>query len=160
MYDQLLIWAACSIGFFAFMRSGEITVPEGTYFNPEIHLTPKSVDNVHNPAVLKIRLKVSKTDQAKQGIDLFVGRTCNSLCPVVAMMKYLAVMRALYFGKQMGHHSTEGIWLGGTRQIGIAARRIELILLCRPLLPNWCCNCSSIQRYQRCHHTNARTLGK
>ena len=58
------------------MRSGEITVPEGTYFNPEIHLTPKdiSVDNVHNPAVLKIRLKVSNTDQAKQGIDLFVGR--------------------------------------------------------------------------------------
>ena len=92
-YDQLLIWAACSIGFFAFMRSGEITVPKGTHFNPEIHLTPKdiSVDNVHNPAVLKIRLKVSKTDQARQGIDLFVGRTCNSLCPVVAMMKYLAV---------------------------------------------------------------------
>ena len=95
-YDQLLIWAACCIGFFAFMRSGEITVPEGTHFNPEIHLTPKdiSVDNVHNPAVLKIRLKSSKT---RQGIDLFIGRTCNSLCPVVAMMKYLAV-RGTYEG--------------------------------------------------------------
>ena len=69
-YDQLLIWAACSIGFFAFMRSGEIMVPERSHFNPEIHLMPKdiSVDNVHNPAVPKI-------DQARQGIDLFVGRT-------------------------------------------------------------------------------------
>ena len=38
---------------------------------------------IHNPAVLKIRLKSSKSDQVGQEIDLFIGRTCNSLCPAV-----------------------------------------------------------------------------
>ena len=91
-YDQLLIWAACYLSFFGFMRSGELTVPEGTIFDPARHLTPKDimVDDRVNPTMLKIRLKTSKTDQTREGINLFVGRTWNSLCPVVAMLRYLS----------------------------------------------------------------------
>lgn len=92
-YDRLLIWAACCIGFFAFMRSGEVTVPEGARFDPTMHLTPRdvAVDSLQEPTMIRIRLKISKTDQARQGIELFVGRTFNSLCPVIAMLKYLEV---------------------------------------------------------------------
>ena len=36
-------------------------------------------------------MKSSKTDQARKGVELFVGRTYNSLCPVVAVLRYLAV---------------------------------------------------------------------
>ncbi len=42
-YDQLLVWAACCLGFFAFMRSGELTVPSGVAFDPGVHLTPLDV---------------------------------------------------------------------------------------------------------------------
>ena len=75
------------------MRSGELAVPDGSHFNPTIHLAPKDItaDNLQNPTTLKIMLKVCKTDQTLQGIDLFIGRTWNSLCPVVAMLRYLAI---------------------------------------------------------------------
>ena len=75
----------------AFLQSGELAVPEGSHFDPTIHLTPRdiTVDNLQNPTMLKIRLKVSKTDQTRQGINLFVGRTWNSLFPVLALLRYL-----------------------------------------------------------------------
>lgn len=92
-YDQLMLWAACCLGFFAFMRSGELTLPGGTAFDPAKHITPLdvAVDDQTNPQALKIHVKSSKTDQVGQGTDLFIGRTFNSLCPVVAMLKYLSV---------------------------------------------------------------------
>ena len=40
---------------------------------------------------MRIHLKHSKTDQERVGIDLYVGRTDNELCPVAAMLAYLVV---------------------------------------------------------------------
>ena len=92
-WDNILIWAACCLGFFAFLRSGEFTVQSMQQFDASWHLTPQdiSVDSIVNPAILKIHLKGSKTDQTKIGLDLFVGRTHNEICPVAAMLAYLAV---------------------------------------------------------------------
>ena len=58
-----------------------------------MHMTYEdvSVDSVSNPQVLKVRLKTSKTDPFRQGIDIVVGRSSNKLCPVVAMLAYLVV---------------------------------------------------------------------
>ena len=86
-YKQLLVWAACCLGFFAFMRSGELTVPTGSIFDCTIHLTPRdiTVDDLQRPTMLKIHVKSSKNDPTRKGVDLFVGRTWNSLCPVVSM---------------------------------------------------------------------------
>ena len=88
-YEQLLVWAACCLGFFAFMRSGELTVPTGSIFDCTIHLTPRdiTVDDLQRPTMLKIHVKSSKTDPTRKGVDLFVSRTGNSLCPVVAMLR-------------------------------------------------------------------------
>ena len=44
-----------------------------------------------NPTLLKLRLKASKTDPFRKGIDVVVGRTNNKLCPVAAVLAYLAV---------------------------------------------------------------------
>lgn len=38
-----------------------------------------------------MHIRASKTDQTKVGVDLYVGRTENAICPVAAMMAYLAV---------------------------------------------------------------------
>ena len=49
------------------------------------------VDDLANPSMLKIRIKMSKTDQWREGVDLFVGKTENELCPVAAIIAFLAM---------------------------------------------------------------------
>ena len=39
--------------------------------------------------MIKVHLKVSKCDQFDQGVDVFVGRTEDDLCPVVAVLNYI-----------------------------------------------------------------------
>ena len=92
-WDNILLWAACCLGFFAFLRSGEFTVQSMQQFDPSWHLTPRdiSVDSIENPSILKIHLKGSKTDQTKVGLDLYIGRTQNEVCPVAAILAYLAL---------------------------------------------------------------------
>ena len=42
---------------------------------------------------LRIKIKASKTDPFRQGVDIFVGRTGNELCPVVATLAYMVQRR-------------------------------------------------------------------
>ena len=88
---NVMMWAACCLGYFAFLRAGEFTVPSLSQFNPEVHLSPTdiSVDSHTAPSLMCIHLKYSKTDQQRQGVNLYVGRTFNNLCPVAAMLAYL-----------------------------------------------------------------------
>ena len=90
--DVKMLWAAAIICFFGFFRSGEITVPSTTSFNPKIHLAwgDVSVDDTNSPTTLRIRLKTSKTDQLGNGVDVYVGRTDSPLCPVGAGLDYMA----------------------------------------------------------------------
>ena len=48
-----------------------------------------AVDSVHDPKVLRVHLKASKTDPFRVGVNLFIGRTRNSLCPVTAVLCYM-----------------------------------------------------------------------
>ena len=91
-HDNIMLWAACCLAFFAFLRSGELTVPTITTFDPSWHLTPQDVmvDSKTEPTCLFVKIKGSKTDQTRQGITLCVGRTYNELCPVAAVLTYLA----------------------------------------------------------------------
>ncbi len=43
--------------------------------------------------MISVFLKQSKTDQDKSGIKLFLGRTNQDLCPVVAVLAYLGVRK-------------------------------------------------------------------
>ena len=44
---------------------------------------------MEKPSSLRIRIKASKTDPFRQGVDIFVGRTGNELCPVAATLAYM-----------------------------------------------------------------------
>lgn len=48
-----------------------------------------SVDSLQKPSVMKLKIKASKTDPYRIGVDIFIGKTENSLCPVSAMLIYL-----------------------------------------------------------------------
>ena len=89
--DIVMIWAAAILCFFGFFRSGEITIPSTTGFNPKPHLAwgDVTLDSTQSPTLLKIHLKRSKTDQFGQGVDIYVGRTGCPLCPVAAVTAYM-----------------------------------------------------------------------
>ena len=92
--DAKMLWAAAILGFFGFLRSGEMTVPSTGGFNPGVHLGWQDVatNSVANPTMVKVRLKASKTDQARQGCTLVVGSTGDRLCPVAAVLGFMAVV--------------------------------------------------------------------
>ena len=92
-YDTKMIWAASCLCFLAFLRAGEMTVPSGEDYDPSVHLSVQDIaanDSKH-PSVLRVTIKQSKTDPFRKGVDLFVGKTGSSLCPVAAMLSYLCV---------------------------------------------------------------------
>ena len=43
------------------------------------------------PTMLKIHLRRSKCDQFGKGVDVFVGQSCNELCPIDTIVAYTAV---------------------------------------------------------------------
>ena len=91
-YDSVMLWAACSLCFFGFFRSGELTSPSENSFDPSVHLSFQdiAVDDKDNPTVLRVHLRASKTDPFRTGVDVYVGKTGDELCPVTAMVNYLS----------------------------------------------------------------------
>ena len=91
--DSFMLWAAISTCFFGFMRSGEITVPSESAFDPASHLciTDVTIDCINDPQMVKLNLKTSKTDPFRKGVEIVLGRTRNALCPVTALLAYLAL---------------------------------------------------------------------
>ena len=85
-----MLWAACTLGFFGFLRSGEFTVVPG--INQTL-LSPSDirVDSHQDPTYVAVTLRGSKTDPFGVGCTLFIGRTNSSICPVAALLAYLAI---------------------------------------------------------------------
>ena len=86
-----MLWAAASLCFFAFLRSGEITVPADGAYDEGAHLSfdDVAVDDLKKPSTLKVRIKTSKTDPFRVGVDVYVGSTNDNLCPVTAVLAYM-----------------------------------------------------------------------
>ena len=97
--DTVMLWAACYLAFFGFLRAGEMTLPSDTAYDPSVHLNLSdiSVDNQSRPTVMRVTINQSKTDPFREGVNLFLGRTSSDLCPIVAMLNYLLV-RGLWEG--------------------------------------------------------------
>jgi hypothetical protein len=90
--DSLVFWAVCCTAYFGFFRLGELLLPSAAGFNPKLHLAwgAVAVDSREAPHMVKIHLKQSKTDQLGRGVDVVVGRTDSDLCPVAAILAYIA----------------------------------------------------------------------
>ena len=91
--DVVMLWAACCLAYFGFMRIGEQTVPTDNGYNASCHLSWGNVmvDDPLHPSRLEVRIKALKIDPFRQGISLFIGRVTSDLCPVSAMLAYMVV---------------------------------------------------------------------
>ena len=87
-----MLWAASVLCFFGFLRSGEITAPSQSSYNPETHLSwgDVAVDDHNVPTMIRMTLKRSKTDQLGKGAEVFVGKAGCDICPVTATVAYMA----------------------------------------------------------------------
>ena len=90
-HDQKMIWAACCLAFFGFLRIGEMTVPDGGCFDPSVHLGVNDIalNSVKSPSFLRVTIKQSKTDPFRRGVELYLGRSNSDVCPVAAILSYL-----------------------------------------------------------------------
>lgn len=89
--DHIMLWAACCLGFFGFLRAGEFT--SNSPFDPNVHLGVSDVqaDTLQDPTCFQIHIKCSKTDPFRVGCYIYIGRGSNVVCPVVALGNFLAV---------------------------------------------------------------------
>ena len=83
--EHIMLWAACCLGFFGFLRAGEFTV--NCAFDPSIHFTVQDlqVDAEVNPSSLRVHTKSSKTDPFRQGCFIYLGHGQAPLCPISAL---------------------------------------------------------------------------
>ena len=91
-YINIMSWAVACTAYFGFFRLGELLLCREGVYNPALHLSfgDVKVDNTTNPALIQIFVKQSKTDQFSQGTMVYVGKTGNDLCPVIALLAYMA----------------------------------------------------------------------
>ena len=92
-FDMVMLWGACCLGFFAFLRAGEFTVPSRAAYDPSVHLSVEDVaiDSRAAPSIIRLRLKQSKTDPFRRSVDIHLGKTDSDLCPVTAVLAYSAI---------------------------------------------------------------------
>ena len=71
-----MLWAAATTTFFTFCQPGEIVVSKGKTHDPHTNLSYEdiSVDNSQNPSIVSLLIKRSKTNQAREGVKLYMGR--------------------------------------------------------------------------------------
>ena len=91
--EKSALWAVYCTAFFGFFRLGELLLDLPAGFNQRLHLArgDVAVDDRANPGMVQIHLKQSKTDQFRKGFDIILGRTNTILCPVAALLAYIAV---------------------------------------------------------------------
>ena len=87
-----MILAIATTAFFGFFHLGELFPTSAAAFNATTDLAwgDVAVDNRRNPRMLQIHLKTSKTQQFGPGVDIVLGTTGTTLCPVTAMVQYIA----------------------------------------------------------------------
>ena len=91
-YFNAMIWAACCSAYFGLLRVSEFTTPSPDYTNPsrDLMLSDVSLDSHTSPQKVRHTMKQSKTDQFKQGTYVYLGKTDHRVCPVMALVQYLA----------------------------------------------------------------------
>ena len=72
------------------LRAGELTLESDRSFDPwaQLCFADVAIDDPANPTILKVRIKA---DPFRKGVDIYLGRTNKDLCPLEAILPYIAI---------------------------------------------------------------------
>ena len=92
-YKDIRIWAACCLAYFGLLRVSEFTTSSPDHFDSttDLLLSDVALDNRTSPTTIQITLKQSKNDQFRTGTTICLGKSTYTVCPVDALVQYLAV---------------------------------------------------------------------
>ena len=77
---------------FAFLASyGSVNLPSLVLTHMIYPVKDISINSRDNPHLLQVTIKQSKTDSFRRGIHLYMGVTDGRICPVKAILSYLAM---------------------------------------------------------------------
>ena len=88
-YDAILLQAAVFLAFFGLLRVSEFTCPTTTSFDPNTHLGVYDVSFDHAVGLVRVHIKVSKSDPFRQGMTIRIARTGSHLCPFVSLVSFM-----------------------------------------------------------------------
>ena len=91
--NKVVLWAICCTAFLGFFRLGELLLRSAEEFQPATDLAwgDVAIDSPSDPSMVRIHLKKSKCDQFGAGSDIVVGRTNLAICPVAAILGFIAI---------------------------------------------------------------------
>ena len=137
-----LLWAVCCTAYLGFFRLGELLLPAPGTFNHRLHLAwgDVAVDNPNDPRMVRCHLKQSKTDQMGRGVDVVLGRTGLPLCPLAALVGYIAIR-----GSRPGPFilTAAGVPITKPEFIKVFRQTLSSRRVCGPQLPYWGSHLSS-----------------
>ena len=88
-WEGVLIWAACCMGFFGFLHSGELTCPSSSaYKENTVSWSCVYGLGLRNVSIVTAHLRRSKTDTFGVGAMVCLGRVDGPICPVSALLGY------------------------------------------------------------------------
>ena len=80
-HDCIMLWPACCLGFFGFLRSEEFTCPSlEAFHNDMLCSCDVTVDSHQSPSRLSVHLHRSKADSFGLGVTIFLGWTGYVIC--------------------------------------------------------------------------------
>ena len=87
-----MLGAACCLGYFGFMWAGKFTAVNPSIPAP-INVSDAVVNSYSSPSMVRVFLRRAKSDPFNKGISIYLNKTNSSLCPITAVLHYLAVHR-------------------------------------------------------------------
>lgn len=85
-FDDALVFALACLGFFGFMRVGEMLAPGSVYDSSRV-LTLSAL--TWSPGRLSVLLKSSKGDPLRNGVRIALAAAPGPVCPIKAILGYL-----------------------------------------------------------------------
>ena len=91
-YFDVMVWASYCMAYFDLLRVSEFTTqsPNQSNSTTSFLILDVAFDSHITLQLVRITLWQSKTDQFKQGTHLYLEKTGDQVCPVMALIQYLA----------------------------------------------------------------------
>jgi len=123
-----------------------------------ISLDDVALDSKSNPTIIWLMIEQSKTDPFRMGVNLCLGHTTSVVCPVKAVLPYLAIC-----GSSLGplFAFEDETPLTRTRFKSLLSATLKFAGPVQyPQFPHWCCYLSQNGRVNRSAYPTVRPLEK